>query len=504
MKHGVMAYMRLEQQRWQLASGLVGGWPALLIVLPPLLGGWILFFYLLTRPIAADSWAAAILEPTAGATNILFLGAIMGYIVVLRQRREHTLLQLCPNVRPLIAAINRRLASLALLCLIPAIALSAFSPVRRYDSLDALISLADVPAQGFLSAGLLLIYLAALVVITFGWLHAPLRFAFLPIYWGATYGTVSLWPWLPLVACIIIVIGHRLWLRTDMASVVHVQTAERRRQFNLIERFNSWHLQRAARGAKSGNASERAIALLSNQKSRGYTSLVVAVIVFYFAFKPGFVSHASGWFFTFMVGAFVSKLSPIPLTRIALLPLNAQRTRMGKIIAAVWLREVQTRLLLGVPLGMLAYVFFWWIEWPAFAHAPVMNAGSTTTRLLWNQLAHAASVYGIALSVCLVASASPKLLERASFPASMLFVAMFGFAIIGISLKWAVNTLIPATDSREWGHVTFAVVNGAMLPALAWCVNRALRYQWMTANLSSISVAMQAGSQRLQQAYSKT
>jgi xanthine/uracil/vitamin C permease (AzgA family) len=75
---------------------------------------------------------------------------------------------------------------------------------------------------------------------------------------------------------------------------------------------------------------------------------------------------------------------------------------------------------------------------------------------------------------------------------------MLLFAAVGLTLKWCLNELIPATQAVNAGHITFAVVNGVMLPALAWCVNRALRYQWATANLSAISAAMQAWSARLQ------
>ncbi|MBC7711613.1 MAG: hypothetical protein H7203_16250 [Rhizobacter sp.] len=119
-------------------------------------------------------------------------------------------------------------------------------------------------------------------------------------------------------------------------------------------------------------------------------------------------------------------------------------------------------------------------------------------------MAHSVGLCGIALSAVLLASASPQWLQNPSFLSAISIVEVFCFAVLGMVFKWALNELVPATDGRDAGHITFAIVNGAMLPACAWCFNRALRYQWATANLSAISAAMQTWSARLQKALSTT
>ena len=81
------------------------------------------------------------------------------------------------------------------------------------------------------------------------------------------------------------------------------------------------------------------------------------------------------------------------------------------------------------------------------------------------------------------------------------FAAIVVLVAVGIAFKWTINQLIPATTARNMGHITFAIVNGAMLPACAWCVHRLLRSQWRGANLAAISAAIHTTSLRLQQAF---
>ena len=85
-----------------------------------------------------------------------------------------------------------------------------------------------------------------------------------------------------------------------------------------------------------------------------------------------------------------------------------------------------------------------------------------------------------------------------NFPVNIAIVVL---AVVGIAFKWLLNQLIPAINKPNMGHISFVIVNGAMLPAFAWCVHRAARDQWRRANLAAISAAMQATSQRLQQAF---
>ena len=288
MKTSLQAHLKAEHQRWQLAGGLLGGWPTLAMATTAIIAGWVLFVYVLLRPLRVYSEIdrASMTYVAAFAIDAAFLGAILAIIIVLRQRRELGLLRLSPNVGPLILGLNARLALAALLCLPPAIALRALMAIKDQNSLDAVISLADVPMEGFLLAGLTLVDLATLIVVTFGWLRAPTRFVGFPIFWGVTLWSGSTGQWRPLIACIVIVIGHHLWLRTDMVGVVRVQTAERRAQLNVMERLNSWRLQRAARAMGDHRSSERVMALLGTRRSTLFTLVTVLATAVYITFAP--------------------------------------------------------------------------------------------------------------------------------------------------------------------------------------------------------------------------
>lgn len=202
------------------------------------------------------------------------------------------------------------------------------------------------------------------------------------------------------------------------------------------------------------------------------------------------------------IAVLLSMPPAIPLSRIMLLPLGAERARVGQIIAAVWARQIRTRLLLCLIAGLSLHAYFWWLEWPAFIRSPFFTAVDPATHLLWSPLAQAAGLYGMAMSVCLLATASPRPLQRAGFLSVVPRLALIGLAALGLLFKGWLNDAIPATAARDMGHITFAIVNGAMLPTCAWCIHRALRCQWSKANLAAISVAMQKWSTRLQKTHS--
>ena len=505
MKTSLQAHLKAEHQRWQLAGGLLGGWPTLAMATTAIIAGWVLFVYVLLRPLRVyrEIDRASMTYVAAFAIDAAFLGAILAIIIVLRQRRELGLLRLSPNVGPLILGLNARLALVALLCLPPAIALRALMAIKDQNSLDAVISLADVPMQGFLLAGLTLVYLATLIVVTFGWLRAPIRFAFLPIYWGAMLWSGSRWQWLPLVACVIIVIGHRLWLRTDMAGVVRVQTAERRAQLNVMERLNSWRLQRAARAMGDQRSSERVTALLGTRRSTLFTLVTVLATALYITFAPTvFDVFVGGWFFAYLVVALLATPTPIPLGQVMLLPLGAERRNVGRILMSVWVRDVRFRLVLGVVLGLLLRAFCWWLDVYSFMRPPFAADGNELMLLVWKPLMNAVGLFGAAYALCWTISASPRLLARPAVLAVLPMFVVTGFISIGAGIGWVLGQAVPVLNSRDMSAVRFLIVNGAVFPAIAWSVNRQLRPEWLQANLGAISTAMQVWAARRQKSQS--
>lgn len=492
---------RVERARWQFACGLLGGWLTLAMVIGILIFGWVTVIYGLVNPFPYYGSFEVNVTMAALGTSAAFLCAIVGIIVVFRDARQHALLRLAPTVRPLIAALIARLALFALLCLVPAVALRTLSAIKAPDSLKAVISLADVTAHGAWSQALILAFAAIPIVIAFGWLRAPLRFVSFPLYVGAMQWSGSTWLWVSPIACVLILVGHRIWLRTQMADVARVRDAERREQLNFFYRFNSWRLQRAARATGDGSSSDRVSALLATRRSVFFTVTTVFAAAAYIAVAPAFFDlSAAGWFFAYLVVAVLASPTPIPLGQVMLLPLGAERRNVGRILMNVWVRDVRFRLLIGVMIGLLLRTYCWWLDIFSFMRPPFAASGDEMALLLWRPLMNAVGLYGAAFSLCWTMSASPRLLARAGVLAVLPMVVGLGFTALGTGIGWLLGQVVPALNTRAMSSVRFIIVNGAVFPLLAWWINRQLRPEWLQANIGAISAAMQAWAARRQAA----
>ncbi len=427
--------------------------------------------------------------------------------MIRRKWRTHTLLRLAPGAGRTTAALTPRIALIALIAMPPAAVLRALMQVEFGPDLQSTVSLADVTLQSVGFSALYLLHVVVLVSLMCGPLKVPAQFASLPIMYGAMGWHGTFWLWLPLLVCVVTVgvTWFRRWLleAEDGGSSLPQPFAT----------WSRWHTpllvgllqRRAAKTTGAKAASARVVGLLASRSSVFGTVASVLALVIYMVITPG-MSEMSGlkWLLVYMLSAFAVQLSPIPLSRIMLVPLGVERRRIGQIIAHVWARDLRVRIALGVSVGLLVHAFCWWIEWPAFLRSPFRAWGDVWIQLLWSPLAHAVGLYGIAMSACLLASASPKPLSNGSLGPLLPITFMVVFSVAGSALRWALNELIPETAAADVDHITFAIVNGALLPACAWCVHRSLRYQWATANLQAISSAMQTWSERMQKAYPAT
>jgi len=497
--------VRAEFALWRLGIGLYGGWLSLAMPALAISLGYGALLYVVFNPLRAFGNPEIALHAAATVVIFSFIYITFALTRVRKQWRTNPLLRLAPGAHRVTAALTWRVALIALITMVPAVILRALSQVKFGTEVGATISLADVSPQGFVFAGLYLLHVVVLVAITCGPLKAPTSFAPLAIMYGAMPWTSSNGWWMPLVTCtfLVCVTWFRRWRQIDDDAKLswHKTMAEQARQ-----RTHWWRgrLQRRAAKATGGVAANlRIAALLATQASALFTTTSVIALIIYMVIKPGFMDgYGASWFLAYVVAVLAAKPSPIPLARVMLLPLGADRTRIGQIMGSVWMRDGGMRLALGISIGLLVRTLCWWLEWPAFLRAPFFAGDDAITQLLWIPMAHLVGLCGIALSAVLLASASPRWLQNPSFLSAISIVEVFFFAVLGMAFKWALNGLVPATDGGDAGHITFAIVNGVMLPACLWCFNRALRYQWATANLSAISAAMQTWSARLQKALS--
>jgi hypothetical protein len=497
--------MRAELALWRLGAALAGGPWVIAAIFFAVAMSYVTLAYVMLHPLRLLRDFQTLLGFASLLAATLFLTLTCAPTALRRAWRERTLLRLAPGAQRMNAALTRRVVVLAVIALLPAVILRALLWSKVSTDVYATISLSDVTLKNCVLVALYLAHIVALLAVTFGPLKVPLQFAFLPISQGAMQWSSPGFFWMPLVSCTVLVIARRCWpmfeawvgARPDWGR----SAAQRKRD------RTPWSIARLQKRAASvalgpEGASLRIAALLASNTRTPLTIMSGAATVLYLVLKPGFMDDlVVSWLLAAPIALLLVQLSPLPLGRIMLLPLGAQRERMGAIIARVWVRELTARMLIFSVIGLMLHALCWWLQWPAYLRSPFFASVDISTQLLWSPLAQSVGLYGLALSTCLLCSASPRMLETQASLRVGPFAAIVVLVAVGIAFKWTINQLIPWTNARNVGHITFAVVNGAMLPAFAWCVHRALRSQWRRANLAAISAAMHATSLRLQQAF---
>jgi hypothetical protein len=495
--------MKAELNLWRTGIALLGGRFAAVSVGVSILVGFVAAIYVWNYPVRlTDRWVSLFLTFTSVFSHVALLLLSLATGSLWSRSRTLPLLQLVPGARSLRRALQVRLAGLMLLAFLPALILRVVLALKWAPT----VYLADATFDDWLLMVAFLLYGQIFAFLAIGPLKIPPNMATIICYSLYMPGSLRFW-WLPLVM-LLVFIGVR-WLWKNINEGLDGAPARQRMRSTTFARGASllawWRSRDAARASRRigpGSAGQRVGALLSGQRVDLLSVIAIFGVVAYLAFAPAFMRFGMTWYFAYMIAALVARPALLPFGRVLLLPLGAERARMGGIIAAVWLRDVHFRLLVGVSLGLFVHAFCWWVEWPGFLRTPSMQVGSATYQLLWNPLSHAFALYGIALSASLLASASPRWLENSSFLTIMQIGVMFGFAIVGLSIKWAINEAFPASAAHEADHLVFVLVNSVMLPITVWIIHRALRPQWKTANLAAITSAMQKYSANLQKAFS--
>jgi len=114
------------------------------------------------------------------------------------------------------------------------------------------------------------------------------------------------------------------------------------------------------------------------------------------------------------------------------------------------------------------------------------------THLLWSPLSNIVGIFGIAVSMSLISSASPRFLAKAPNIVGSGFAGIVVLSVMAFGYKTLIQFCVPEFRGADAGVVVFALVNGVLVPVSAWGLHRALRYQWATAQLVEVSTAMAA------------
>lgn len=504
------AWIRTEHNHLRMAKGLLGGGGTLHIAMAAVVFSWSVLVYAWFRPMAIYSRGQALVSVAAMIAAVLFLACFVAIIIVTQQRQQHVLLRLVPNMNVQLSALMTRIALMAIVCFPPALLLRALAALDRFDARRSMldtISFADVPLQGWVSASVVLVVGAIALLVTFGWLRAPMRFAMTPTYFIAAQMNSWKWQWMTLVVCVLIVIGHRIWLRTDFASVASSQASKPSASgsVQLWERYRTLRMRRAARMRAAGNKFAAARALIGTRPRALFTLVAVLATVFYFSVAPAVFDRPTlGWFFAFMVVALLATPTPIPMTTILVVPVGVDRGDIGRLLMDVWMQDVHFRLVVGVLCGMVVRALLWRLEMLPLMHSPAFAAPDPLTALLWGPLAHAVGLYGAARAICWLCSASPRLMTNATLLnlLPMIFVALF--SLLSVAVVWLLtgSPLRISTGDEHLTSVLFMFYGAVLLPSIGWLINRAFRHEWQAANMATIATAMQAWAARRQKSWS--
>lgn len=502
-------------------AGLFGGHWVTALWLCAIVLSWAALGLGLLRPMSLLDSQRVHLEMGGFLASMTALFGVLAIIYVRNFSSRNALWKLAPNSERVTLHLCNAIAVVSAFVAIPAVMLRAYAattdrlhrlPGRLLwgdpPDLTRTFSFADVPAHAYAAEALLLASVAVFLLLFYRRSGVSIGTSSLPVYWAAAGTSARSTWWLPFAGCVLIFAFEYVW-RTWLSSRVEIylRPSNKTAAKKLSTPWFTWRLQRkAARSRGETGVDARLAALLALPSGAGVAAMSVCFAALYFVVLPNSaVDEAPGtwalgyvvWYFAHVTSMVLARPTALPLMRLALLPVGHRRTQFGEILLKVWWREAYTKVLWGALLGLALRAVCGALGWPSFLHGSAFTHGSTFTQWLVVPLAHIVGILGLARSICLLTAASPRVLASVNGLTALPFATMLALATIAFGCKWLIETNVATLANGRLGHVTFALVNGAILPAFAWSVSRIFRDQWRNASLPAISSGMQLWSERL-------
>jgi hypothetical protein len=502
-------------------AGLFGGRWMLGLWLCAIALSWAALGFALLRPMSLLDLQRSHLSTGSVLATSTLLAGILAANYVRSFSSQNALWKLAPGSARLTLHLYGAISAVSAIVALPAVILRA--NVATTDRLHRVpgtllfgsppdmtrtFSLADVPAHAYAAEALLLAGVAALLLLCFRRGGVSFVMWYLPVSWAGVNTSASSTWWLPFAACAIIVAIQfvwRVWLSSRIEGYLR-HPAERSTKSYRTPLLVLWRQRRAARSRGEAGVDARLAALLALPSGAGVAAMSVGLAAMYFVLlqnsalgeTPGLRSLSYVlWSFACLTAIVLARPVALPLMRLALLPAGNRRPQHGDILLKAWWREAYTKVMWASLLGLALRAVCVALGWPAFLQGPTFLHASAFTHWVVVPLAHIVGLLGLARSICLLATASPRVLSSLNALSALPFAIVVLLAASAFSCKWLLENNVEALADGRLGHLTFALVNGAILPAIAWSVSRSFRYQWRSANLPAISSGMQIWSERL-------
>ena len=502
-------------------AGLFGGHWVTALWLCAIALSWAALGLGLLRPMSLLDSHRTYLELGAMLASMTALFGVLAITYVRSFSSRNALWKLAPDAERVTLRLCTAIAVVSAIVAIPAVMLRAYAATTdrlhrvpgsllwgNPPDLTRTFSFADVPAHAYAAEALMLGAVAALLLLCFRRSGATFATGYLPVYWASSMTIARSTWWLPFAACVVIFAIEYVWRKWLSSRVeIYLRPSTKISTKGRSTPWLTWWRQRkAARSRGEAGVDARLAALLALPSGAGVAVMSVLYAALYFVVLPNSaVDEAPGtwalgyvvWYFAHVTSMVLARPTALPLMRLALLPVGHRRTQFGDILLKVWWRDAYTKVLWAALLGLALRAVCGALGWPSFLHGAAFAHGSIFTQWLVVPLAHIVGILGLARSICLLTAASPRVLASVNGLTALPFATMLVLATIAFGCKWLVETNVAALADGRLGHVTFALVNGAILPAFAWSVSRIFRDQWRNASLPAISSGMQIWSDRL-------